>query len=200
MTSTEIANLALTHLGVGKEIANLDTERSAEALVMRRIFEMCKDAALRDFPWPFATKIAALVLVEEDPTDLYKFSYRYPTDCLMLRKIYSGVRNDTLATRVNYKIIQDSSGRLIYTDREDAEAEYTVRITDHERFTPDFVWAFSLRLAAYAAPRLTGGDAFKLGDKAFQMYQFEIGKSESTARNEEQAEENPDSEFITVRD
>ncbi len=199
MTSTEIANLSLTHLGIGKEIANLDTERSAEAITMRRIFEMCRDATLRDFPWPFATEIRTLALVEEDPTDMWKYSYRYPTDCLMFRKIESDVAIDTADTRIVYKIGRDASGRLIYTNREDAVAEYTIKITDHQQFTPDFVWAFSLRLASYAAPKITGGDPFKMGGKAFAMYQFEIGKAESAARNEEQVAEIADSEFIRIR-
>ena len=67
-SKTEIANLALSHLGVGKEIGNLDTEKTEEAVAMRRFYESARDATLRDFPWPFATRMVALALVASPPT------------------------------------------------------------------------------------------------------------------------------------
>src|SRR5688572_11149621 len=109
-SETEIANLALSHLGVGKEIANLETERSQEAVACRRFYDTARDATLRDFSWPFATKIAVLGLIEADPNDEWDYSYRYPSDCLQLRRILSGVRNDTRDSRVPFKLAHDDSG------------------------------------------------------------------------------------------
>src|SRR5665648_440114 len=94
-SATEICNMALGHLASGKEIANLETERSAEAIACRRFFDSARDAVLRDFSWPFATKIKALSLIEEDPNSEWAYSYRYPTDCLNFRRILSGTRTDT---------------------------------------------------------------------------------------------------------
>ena len=39
-SSTEIANLALSHLGNGTEIADLETERSSEASACRRFYDV----------------------------------------------------------------------------------------------------------------------------------------------------------------
>jgi hypothetical protein len=199
-TDTEIANLALSHLGIGKTIANIDTERSQEAIACRTFFDLAKEATLRDFAWPFATKFAALALVEEDPTDEWAYSYRYPSDCLMIRRIISGTRNDTRQSQAPYKIGQDESGIILYTDKEDAEAEYTIRVTNNALYPSDFVLAFSFRLASYVAPRLTAGDPFKLGDRAFQRYMMEITAAKSSVVNEEQAEEEVQSEFIRARE
>lgn len=199
-SNTEIANLAIGHLGVGKEIANLDTENSKEAMACRRFFSDARDATLRDFNWPFARRFRTLTLVEEDPNDEWGYSYRYPTNCLAFRRILSGIRNDTRQSRIPYLLANDDDGELILTDKEDAQGEYTVKITDPARFSADFRIALSLRLAAYIAPWVAGGDPFKLGQRALTLYQFEISKAQATAGNEEQAEEPPESEYVRARE
>lgn len=203
-SDADIANMALSHLGIGEEIASL-TEKSDEARACNRFFEPCRDATLRDFPWPFATKFAVLGLVEEidddDATeDEWDYSYRYPPDCAKIIRIRSGSRNDSRDERVPYKIAKDTSGRLIYTDEEDATVEYIELITDPERFTPDFYMALSFRLAAMIAPRLTAGDPYKLGPRAYQMYVHEIERAKATALNEGQVDVEVDSEFIRARE
>jgi hypothetical protein len=202
-TKTEIANLALSHLGIGKEIADLDNEKSQEAVTMRRFYEQTRDAVLRDFPWPFATRFAALALVADPPTETeeWAFSYRYPTDCLMMRRIQIGsARVDTNQSRIVFKTGRDDQGQLIYTDEEEAKIEYTFREEDPQRYPADFQLAFSLRLAHYAAPRLTGGDPFKLGLRAVQLYIQEISMAQASASNESVPDQVPDAETIRARE
>ena len=199
-TKTEIANIALSHLGVGKEIANLETENSQEANAMRRFYDIAREQVLRDFNWPLATKEVALGLVASNPTTEWAYSYRYPSDCIKLRRIFSGIRNDSRQTRVPFKLVRDAIGRLIYTDMTDAMMEYTYSEVDASRFTPDFVQALACRLAAYAAPRLTSGDPFKMGERAYKLYVMEITRAQSSAGNEQQDEEKPNAEWINDRD
>lgn len=198
-SKTGICNMALSHLGIGKELANVDTDTDAASAACRRYFDDCRDAILRDFAWPFATKIAALDLIEEDPNAEWAFSYRYPTDCLEVRKLLSGVRNDTRQTRVVFKGGQDASGRILFTDKQNAEAEYTVRTTDPQFFSSDFILSFSFRLAGYIAPRVTGGDPFKLGERALRLYEIEIDKARANAANEEETQEPPQAEWVRNR-
>ena len=54
-SKTVICNLSLSHLGISKEISNIDTERSAAAEACRRWFNLARDETFRDFNWPFAT-------------------------------------------------------------------------------------------------------------------------------------------------
>lgn len=199
-SKTEICNLALAHLGVGKEIANVETERSQEATACRRFYDTARDATLRDFNWPFASRIVSGELIEEEPNDEWNYSYRVPVSALRIRRIISGTRNDTRQARVPYKIAQDAEGQLYYTDQESAEIEITYREDNPAMFPPDFVLALSFRIAMYVASIVTGGDPFKLGDKARQMYAAEISRAAATSVNEEQADEEPDSEFIRVRE
>lgn len=197
-TKVEIWNLALSHLGIDKEISG-EMEKSSEARACRRFDRTARRSTLRDFEWPFATKFVVLGLIEKNPTSEWAFSYQYPSDCLHFRRILSGVRNDTRQSRIPYKLVSGDSGQEIYSDEESAQAEYTVDVEDTSRFPDDVVLAISYRLAAYMAPRLTGGDPYKLGDKAAQNYSYELSKAKATAVNEEQEEEDPDSEFIRAR-
>jgi hypothetical protein len=199
-SDTEIANLALSHLGVGKEISDLTTERSQEALVCKRFYEIAREATLRDFPWPFATRFVSATLIEEDPTDEWGYSYRYPANCLRIRRILSGIRNDNRQSRAPYKLAQDDNGKLFYCDIDEAEIEYTVNEDNEDMYDSDFIMAFSLRLAAYIAPRITGGDPFKLGERAMQLYLFELNSAKNNALNEEQVEQDVESEYIRARD
>ena len=192
--------MALSHLGSSKEIANLDSERSNEAAACRMFYDQARELTLRAFWWPFATKIAALALVSEDPNTEWGFSYRYPADCLEHRRILSGIRNDTRSTRVSSKIAQDVTGPVIFSDMENAYSEYTANIENVNLFTVDFEMALSYRIAAMIAPRVTGGDPFKMGDKAFQMFALQVDQAKVSAANEEQPDIEPDSELILTRE
>jgi hypothetical protein len=201
-TRVEIANMALSHLGIGKEIGNLDTENSQEAASCRRFFDQARDAVLRAFAWPFATKFEALALVADPPTetDEWALSYRYPSDCVMLRRIQSGIRNETPQDRIPYKLGRDTQGELIYTDEPDAKVEYTIRETDPQRYPEDFRLALSFLLAGYIAPRVTGGDPFKLGTRAIQLYMQHVSTAEANAANEAVIDRTPEAEMIRARE
>lgn len=194
-----ICNLALSHLSISKVIANLDTDTSEEGAACRQYYDIVLENILRDFPWPFTMKVAALALVATDPNTEWSYSYRYPVDCLMVRKILSGIRNDTRQSKVPYEISQDASGLLIFTDQTDAEIKYTIRAENPQFYPPDFTLAFSLYFAYLIAPRLTGGDQFKLGDRAARLYLVELSKANSRGQNEEQPDEPPDAEWIIGR-
>lgn len=198
-SAIEICNFSLSHLGVGKLIASLN-EQSQEARACNLFYESTRDAVLRDAMWPFARRIQSLGLVEEDPNSEWSYSYRYPTNCLYFRRILSGSRNDSRQSRVPYRFAYADDGQLVLTDKEDAEAEWTVKVTNPARYSEDFALALSLRLAGYVAPRLTGGDPHKLGQRALQLYEAEISKARASAFNEEQADEEVDAEFIRARD
>jgi len=199
-SKTVICNLAISHLGIGKEIANLDTEKSEEAQACRRFYELARKKVLRDFNWPFATKRVVLSLIEDNPNDEYGYSYRYPSDCINIHKIFSGTRNDTRQSRVHFSIGKDSSARVIFTDEENAEVQYTEDLNNPLFFPPDFELAFSYFLASLVASRLTKGDPFGLRSSALEAYAAAISDTKAGSLNEEQAEENPVSEFERNRE
>lgn len=199
ISPVEMSNMALAHIQSGKEISNLTTERSVEAITCRMFYPITIRAVLRDGRWPFATRVQALELVEEDPNPHWAYSYRYPSECLFFRKILSGIRNETLQSKVPHRILSDQQGRLIFTDRQDAVAEWTKNITDSTLFPPDFELAASFRLAAYIAPKLAR-DQIGLSTDMMLKYRFELGIAMANAFNEEQHEDAPRSELERARD
>ncbi len=198
----EIVNLALSHIGVGNEVAIFDTEKSEEANCARRFYKISVERTLRDAAWPFATKIAALALIEEEPNTEWGYSYDYPVDCLAFRRVLSGIRLDTRQSKSPYRIAKGPTNKkIIFSDEQDAIAEWTVDVVAQEAlFDADFAMAVSLYLAARMAPRLTKGDQFKLGKEAMEQYLVEISVARLNAYNEEQSEEETESEFIRARD
>ena len=196
---TPICNLALGHLGISKEIANVETEKSASAAACRRFLQPSKDETLRDFNWPFATEFITLGLVETAPNSDWAYSYRQPSNCSRIIKILSSIRNDTRQTRIPYQKASDDTGILIFTDQIDAKLKFTKFITDNALYDQDYIMMLTLLLAAYIAPRVTAGDPFKLGSRAYDLYILSKTKAEAAAMNEQQDEEPPESEFIIAR-
>lgn len=199
LSKAAICNMALSHLGVSDQITDVDTESSKEALACRLFYDQSRDEVLRAFPWPFATIIEDLALVEEDPNDEWGYSYRYPATCLKVRRILSGARNDTQASKVPYRIARDDTGRVIFTDKEDAQVEYTQQVTAEEEFDVDFGNALSYLLASKIAPRVAGGDQVKLSDRALRLYLGFVAVAQNTAADEERSDEEPDAAMITAR-
>ena len=199
-SKTEMANLAISHLGQGKEIANVETEKSSEAATMRRLQPVVIEMFLKNFPYSFCNVTVALNLVESDPNDEWAFSYRVPTDCLKRLRILSGMRNDNRQTRVPFHVGKDDQGELIYTDQESAELEYIQFVDDPSKYPVDVFLAMSFLLAGLAAPRMLGEDPFKMGERAMKMYQYFKGQADAADVNDQQQEEPPEAEAVRARE
>ncbi|HLA14758.1 MAG TPA: hypothetical protein VJZ25_07020 [Gemmatimonadaceae bacterium] len=197
LSKTSICNLALLHLGHSKRLANVESDQTAAANICRTVYDQARDEALRDSPWPFAAQRGALGLVEANPNAEWAYAYRYPDDCLFLRRLLSDTRDD--GVHVSYRLGQDDEGELIFTDRADAEAEWTVRVEDTGRYPPDFVQMLSSLIAAYAGPALTGGDEFKLSERALRMYDWARMRARANAANEEQPDQEADGALLRAR-
>lgn len=214
-TTAQIANMALAHIGVGNFISSLSTDSSAEADAVNAFIDITREETLRDFPWPFATMTAdstdvttaatnAFALVAEDPNDEWGFSYVYPTNCAEVRRIQSGLRQDDRTSRVPYRIGFDgttttATGRLIFTDMEDAILEYTALVSDTSVMPPDFVMAWSYRLAWHIAPRLANNYSPQMTQGLMQMYALQIARARANSANEESPDRPPEAEWVTGR-
>ena len=196
---TEICNLALGHLGSSKTVTDAETELSAEAKTFRRFYETVRDATLKDFSWPFATKYETLGLIESDPTDEWGYAYQFPSDCISMQRIVSGNRNETEAERIVYKIARIGSAKTILTDQPDAIAQYTMKLTDPGEYTPDFVLALSFHIAFMIGPHLAKSDP-KMIEGAERRYVNYISQARAQAYNEEQPDVLPEASYILARE
>lgn len=200
-TKTEIANMALSFLGVGFTIQNLDTDKSEEANSCRIFYETAKDKVMRAVSWPFASTVVQLQLVASDPTTEWDYSYRYPSDCEYFRRILSDYRSDSQWTKIPYRIVKDTSGtgKLIYTDREAAYGEYTLKDVSEGEYAPEFVFSLAYLLASLIAGQITQGDRQGLRNEMMQMYMLTMSEAASNAKNEEHKGVQAESEFIEAR-
>lgn len=202
----DICNQALSHLAVATEIQNLATERSKEAQACRRFYEPTRDQVLRAFAWPKLKITEALALVEEFDSDAsdWGFSYQYPAGAVMVRRLFTpgSGRRETESTRIPYELGRDRTDhtrQVIFTDLEDAYADYTFHETNPEAFDADIVDAISLLLAFKIGPRVAGGDQFKLADRAFQLYRVAIAEARANSLNELQPDQEGDALTIRAR-
>lgn len=199
-SKTTIANMALSHLAVSSLIADLDTENSKEAKVCRAFYEQVRDMVLSDCEWNFAKrKSFALGLVTENPTSEWLFAYRYPSECLSILRIESGAGRDSQFTKIPYELASDDVGRLIYINSQNPRIDYIHRHTQEDKWPPEFAHSLSFLLANVIAPQLTGGDAHKLGDKAFRNYILSLSKAKKKNLNEEEPQLAPMSELEAAR-
>lgn len=209
ITDVAICNLAIRLVGSGKLIQNI-TDPSNEAMNCQTFYYLLRDKVLRAFPWPFATKFAQLGLVNQYPTPEWGYAYRVPSDCLAIRRIWSGKRNDDRNSQTPYREGQDSQGKLIYTDMPNQpqsapnpvlawDVEYTFQAYNTGLWDPDFCDALSLALAVKLAPALGKGDKMKLVERLEQAYETALAKARASAANEEQPDRRPESEMIRAR-
>lgn len=197
-SDVDIANQALSHIGVSKFIANLETEQTNEARACRTFFNTARNAMVRDFPWPFATKFAQLGLVSQDPTDEWKFEYAYPSDAVKLIRIVTGTPNDNQQSREKFRVIHGAASTTIYANASPACMEYVLRLEDTARFPDDLVLALGYRLAIYIAPRLAKNH-LKITPQLFRLYRQELTTAAANAQNDESLHEEPASEFERAR-
>lgn len=199
LSPTEICNMALSHLGHGKDISDVETDTGAEAKACRIFYPTVRNKTLAAHDWQFARQQEALAFIDEDTEREWRYKYYAPSDCLALRKILSGVRNETRDSIIPFEMGYDSSRRVVYTDKVDAVAKYTMLITDSSLFTVEFELALSHHLAYYLAPRICKADPFKVGLANYQAYQKTLGEAKDSSSNEGIPDREPDAEYLRAR-
>lgn len=180
--TTREVNRALLEIGNTKFLTNYCTQDTLEARTAQLLYESSVRAVLHAFPWPFATKYAALALAVTQPNNQdWLFSYRQPIDCVFERRISVARAMGVDPTPPPFELSADSSGGLIFTNEPNAVLEYTCRpvcvaFAGDALFKEALVW----HLAAKLAPPLT-----RMADKAkfcMDEYDKSIAKAHAILR------------------
>lgn len=209
----QLCNMALARVGVAQIITSL-SDGSDSSVQCNVWYGQCRDALLRDFPWPWAQGFAVLNQISaagEWANAQWLYSYRYPTDCLYARKIsftrtpallngipvtpvtnqvptsseFTWLREDGDPLPYPFAIGHDTDGRLIFTNCPAATLWYTVAVTDPMQFSPDFSSLLAWRLAKeLAIPLTSSNDRRKWAE---EMYDQELRKARAMALNESQS-------------
>lgn len=152
-TDVDIGNMALGHLGTRATIADL-TENSTEAREISRWYVTVRDTMIRKLDWNFARVYIALAELGTPPSR-WGYSYAYPSDCLKFWRIDTGISVLAIDPAVTFEVGSDGASRFIWTNYAQAVGVYSQRVTDPNRFDPEFTMAFSTALAAMVALPIT---------------------------------------------
>ncbi len=164
-TKLEIANLALHHIGQ-KQITELTAGSSVQADAVNVIYTPDLEEVLWANNWKFARSIVALVVVSASYEPLnWTYGYTYPSNCVIVRKVYNEASTDKKIGEKFEEIYDPSeTDKVILTDVDDAYAEFTYNLTDTTLFDSSFVVAFSHRLASDLAINLNGDKEMARGE------------------------------------
>lgn len=144
-TPTELANMALAHLGQAR-ISDF-SERSPAAEHCRRAFDHVRRLCLRDYDWNFAIRRATLTAAEAPPEFDWGYEYPLPSDCLRV----ISVNQRPGGTRLTDYAVE---GRAILSNSADCRVRYIRDVTDPTMWDSMFSSYFCYRLAAAIAPSL----------------------------------------------
>jgi hypothetical protein len=193
-----ICNVALSHCASQRFLAALD-DGSTEGDLCDVHYEPARDEVLAALRWPFANRFVELALVEEADEQPWAsewgYAYRYPADCVSIRRITTGNRRD--GSPVKYELGSDSAGKLILTDEADAVVAYTHAVTDVTLYPDVFCQAVAWRMAWHMAMPLTGRTDLRA--QADQEYQRVLADAKVSVLVQQQRDEDPDAEWIRAR-
>lgn len=200
-TDLDLVNDALSFLGEGTVLTDLGSNVEVAKVASRHLVR-ARDEVLSRFNWGCARQFDELELVETSDGsqawyDQFNFSYRYPADCLVVRRFLTaqGVRE---ATPEFYQTGADDDGKLIFCNvPEPARIEYTRRIEDPELIDPDLRTCVSLNLALYMARPLSA-DANKRAEVQ-GLYTRGLLAAMELRGNEQQRAERPAGKYRRAR-
>lgn len=167
-----ICNLALAQLGQAP-ISSLEQD-DERARRLNLFYEPVRDEVLRTHNWGFAGAEEPLIFIENDSADTARFLYKYPTEALFIRRVFT---KDAPQQPLKFREIfrTDLHCRVLEANVPEAYAQYTRRILDENLFDPAFVKSFSLALACDLAVALTGDSG--LASQILQKYTLSLDEA-----------------------
>lgn len=192
---TDICNLALQKLNVGKRIVAL-TEKSREARACKLAWPVVRDKILADYDWNFARRTAALALLPDSDnpdSDRWLYPYFYPTDCLRILRFINPFNDDPLAFEIQWT----GSKRVILSNTAEAKIRYTARVVDVSQYSDAAVLCMAYALAVEIAPELTKGT--KIGDLPARLYQLSLKGAQARSASEEELGDPPATPSVRAR-
>jgi len=162
-SEVDVCNLALAHLGDEATVSSINPpEGSVQAAHCARFYPIARDALLEMHNWGFATRRAQLAQLVNDRAE-WLFAYALPSSTLRaLSVLPPGATDELVASGVyapqKYTIAASPSGKVLYTNQENAILLYTTAALDITQFSPLFITTVSWYLASMLAGPVLKGD------------------------------------------
>lgn len=189
-SKTNIAVMALGHIGVNVDVTDIDAEESAEGDAILAYWDMALLMLLEDKKPNWAENYVNLSLVATNPNDLWTYSFRYPADCAVALSIVdNAAENVTDRGEIPMRMGSDSTGRLIYTDNGPTSVLHYIRTQDDsegwrmEDMPGTWAIAMSYLLASLGAGSLAKSPG--LSNQMLQKYELMATRAQMSSSNEE---------------
>lgn len=184
MTKTQIANLALSHLGEPPS-ADIDSDTTTAASTVNTHYENTLCLLLETHPWNFARKIARLtpdnITLTVDAIYPWTAQYSLPTDCLRVLRFDLGGETSLQRFEVlDRKMLCNHDGTL--------SLYYITKSPAEDSLPPSFINAFSLLLASDIARQITGND--QIAGDFLQKHKIALNQALTKDTRETQSGEN----------
>ena len=186
-SKVKIWNLALRF--IGETPINSTTEDDDNADILSDIYDLSRQAALRQFPWSYAWKPATLADDTSVDSPDYEYAYSLPSDSLyIVRLIEPGSTDEPYQIR----------DRHMHTDASEVYVEYVRDEEDTTKFDSLFVQAFAYYLASQIAITRSGkSDMVALMTNGFDR---SIAMARGMNANESRLSLNISTSLVNARD
>lgn len=168
LTKTEVANLALSKLGVSHVLVDFDSDPSNPAKILRRQYRTALSSVIEYHEWSFATRYQALALVQEYPAPNWAFAYALPSDAAVVRRVATENlffhAQEYYYEKEQWMEVETDVGLVIYSNVPLAWAEYTAMVPEAGPYPARFARALACQLALDAAASLITNNFAKVKD------------------------------------
>lgn len=200
-TKTKIYNLALSALLLTKQIADADSDSSVECRTLNVHWDMAFTSTLEEMDLDSTSSQKNLELITADPNKLWKYAYKYPTDCAFFRRLQSCVRKDVRSTQIAKRVSILNGQKVIFTDEHQALIEYIPNNISPTLLSANAALAVSFRLAMLASPLVAGKYTLKLRQDIERGYGLAVANAKEQDRLENANFDSDEemSEFVEAR-
>jgi len=201
-SKAQIFNLALSHLLLSEQVSDTETNKvSNNVKVLNLHWETALNTVLQELDLDSLSEPIPLELMAELKEGPWNYVYKYPSRCVYIRRIVSGVRLDNSDTFIAKRTGLYQGKKAIFTNEYKAILECITNDIPLEALTPSAGMALSLYLASLSSPLITGKGAARLRESLFQQYLIHLDKARGIDQLENFNYDCPAerSEFVRVR-
>lgn len=196
-----IYELALSALLLDREVSEVATDESNEIRVLNTHYQIALNSTLSDLDLDSTSTTKILEKKAQLEEGEFKCVYRYPTDCVFLRRIVSGCATDNRYSHIAKRTGMYNGQKCIFTNHENAELEYISNDILLSELSPMLGLAVAYKLAYLSAPLITGKGAKRLRNDIKEDYLLAKHDAQENDSNENFRYESDEtrSEFVAER-
>lgn len=203
LSANDIANLALSRLGVTLTLSDVQTENSVQAKIIRKHLQIALDTIAASHKWNFLTRFQSLILEVEEPNPMYKYAYKFPSDCLVIRQVAPMGQfptRDIYHNQVlNFTEQYWPSGKVVLTNVMEAHAEYTSRVSIADVVPEHFGRAAAAQLSIDIGPQLITNNYNRISNTLNSTARADINAAIANDLAREPEMQKTDSTFVRAR-